>query len=291
MESGCQRTDLFKNSKFSPASLLEIGVNTLDPNHQTGTINLIFDSDCVSTRGVTYKACEPLHLLLLADKGLDDAEEDITSGIECDGQCEFYSDNTCTSSPINIATISKGRRISETFYIKPTAAKLSIKTTGMAPYYQGSCMADIPVLIYYPNLDAQYLWSVNNISELGEDIIPNEIQNGDTWIFQTWEGHRGKIYINSILTSTGGVSGDTLNFTVVTWNAALPHSAIYGDVVIVTETIVASINATDKCYMDLHMTPVVVNSNGKTVDLWWGISPEGELVFEPRNGSVFRKLP
>lgn len=286
MISGCQRTDLFKNSKFSPVSLLEVGANSIDPDHQTGTIYLHFESDHVSTMGVTYKACEPLHLFLIADKGMIVAEEDISSGIECNGQCEFYSDNSCTSSPISQATILQGRVMSDTFYVKPIAATLTLKTTGKLPYYKGSCKPDIPVLISYPNLDAQYLWSVASVSELGEDISADDIQRGDTWIFQTWEGYRGKIYINSVSTSFGGVTGDTLNFNVETWDVVYPYTQIVDS----NETIVASDSTTDKCYLDLHMTPVVVNSSGKLVDLWWGVS-SGSLVFEPRNGSIFRRIP
>jgi len=282
MISGCERKDLFKNSQFSPASLIEIGVNQLDPNHQTGTVNF-YESDYLSINGIAYNVCRPLHLSLQADDGLM-AAEDITAGLECNGQCEFYSDDTCTTSITN-ATIPKESLISNTFYIKPTAAHLSLKTTVEKPY-TGSCVSNIAVIATYDFIDAQYLWSVHNISELGYDITANDIRDDDAWIFQTWDGYRGKIFITERSSSAGGLTGDTLNFSEVTWNSVYPHTVK----VETTETIVASGDTGEKCYMDLSMNPVVVNVNGKTVDLWWGISG-GNLIFAPQNGTIFRRIP
>jgi hypothetical protein len=281
MISGCEQKDLFKNSQFSMESLVEIGNNPIDPNHQTGTITF---PEWMKTNGVTYKGCEGTALILHADKGLA-ADENITACLECNGQCEFYSDNLCTAR-ITTATISSGELTSPIFYVKPTAAYLSLKTSDKMPYYKGSSVDDIPVHVTYEDIDAQYMWSINNISEFGNDIAANNIQAGDIWVFQTKEGYRGKLLIKSV--STVYVDGDTWNFDEVTWG---PLNNVISSTS--EEPITAcSAESKGKCYIDMSMPPMVVNEKHDE-DLWWENStegPSGILYFVPRTPAVFRLL-
>lgn len=291
MAAGCDNPGMFDNSEQSPESLIRLELPLpLDPNHQTGTV--AFDGAMTSS-GAMYKACEPMSLALLADKGPLTASEDVTSSLYCDGNCEFYSDSACTA-PIRGATIPAGSSASAQFYVRPVAAKLSLSTPGEQPYYAGSSIADIRVNVTYDFIDAQYVWSVNDMGAIGYDIVADDIRPGDVWIFLTKNnyasGYRGKIRIEATAMSTvdpGGLAYDTLNFSVVIWYPDAPHLQKYAG----TDTITASDVVTDKCYMDFSMTPVVVNGMMESLDLWWGISPEGNVVFQPLNGTVFRRLP
>jgi hypothetical protein len=245
--------------------------------HQTGTV--AFDGPLLST-GATYQNCQRVTLVLRASTGFLIADEDITAGLDCSGQCGFYSNSTCSAS-ITQATIPAGSYSSPDFFVMPTAASLTLATPGDAPYYTGSSITGIPVNVAYSGIDAQYVWSASNLYSIGSYIEPNTIQAGDAWVCESRDGYRGKIRINSV--SSVHVTGDTLNFDFVLWDSA--YNVINSSA---GETITAGFPP-DYCYIDLDKTPVVINT-GTSIDVWWE-NLSGNLYFNPQASAIFRLLP
>lgn len=233
-----------------------------------------------TTPPVAYNACNPVYYEF-RDEVLNPypLPSALTVNFDCQGLCTFHTDPSCVAAAITSVPMGPGGT-SGMLYVKQSEytakIKVSASNNSLAPG-----LLTVPSTVTYATIDGNYLFGPANLSALSSTNFSPPIAASTTVAYETRDGNRGKMRINSV--SMVSVPGDTFNFDFETYNSAGTLIASGTN-----QTITACFSG--NCMLDLDSNTPVFSGGNPQNDAWFE-NLSGSLYFNPQATAQFFVLP
>jgi hypothetical protein len=172
-----------------------------------------------------------------------------------------------------------GASSTASFFVRPDGPVFRLDMLVSPIDFTGLPTSLITAIASYSMVDPAYVWAAADLNVVGNTVDGAAVAAGDVWIFETYDGYRGKLNVNS--RTTTNTPGDTLNFDMIVWDyaGAVINSAAGVDIIAC---------ASGNCYFDFHMSPPVVTGS-PNADFQWSLSG-GSFALVPNQNSVMRLI-